>query len=187
MNKKYIKKGNMKLNKKVGIFDLPTSVCKTKCPSCYAKKAELRFKSTLEARNHNLELTKNKEEFVNTINKEIKQSKIEKFRIHSSGDMYDQQYLDTWTDIIEQNPSTKFYTYTKMKEKLDFTKIAKLDNVNVINSITPIGLNYGDKEHCSKLKEIGYKLCPCEKGKHVDCMNECTDCLNNDKVCFLKH
>ena len=37
------KRGNEKIHTNTAITCLPTSVCKVQCPSCYAKRPEIRF------------------------------------------------------------------------------------------------------------------------------------------------
>ncbi|MDY0197618.1 MAG: hypothetical protein RBR68_07370 [Tenuifilaceae bacterium] len=183
-------KGNLKISKTVGIFDLPTSVCRSSCEKCYAKKAEKMYKNVLPKRNRNLEATL-RDSFIEEMSNEITISKIKAFRLHSSGDFYSQDYIDKWIKIINKHPDIKFYAYTKAKgyKDLSFKKIEKLKNFNLINSVTPLGVNYGSKEYCDKLvKEYGYTLCPCAPGKHVSCGDECTLCVEKNKmICFLQH
>lgn len=68
---------------------------------------------------------------------ECKTSKIA-VRIHSSGDFYSKEYINFWMDIIQDNPSVYFWTYTRswVVEDLieDIVKLSKLDNINLILS-----------------------------------------------------
>lgn len=181
--------GNLKISKSVALFDLPTSVCRKSCEKCYAKRSEKIYKNVLPKRNRNLEAAL-KDNFEDKIANEISKSKANTFRIHSSGDFFSQDYIDKWTNIIKKHPSIKFYAYTKSKgyKDLDFKKIEKLKNFNLIDSMTPLGVNYGNKEYCNKLvNEYNYTLCPCAPGKHISCGEECKLCLTSKLVCFLVH
>lgn len=184
------KRGNAKIHSNTGITCLPTSVCKSLCPGCYARKAELRFKSVLPARQRQLEQTF-KTDFVVSMVEQISiaanKNRIEFFRIHESGDFYSQNYVDDWAQIVKDCPSIRFYTYTKTT--FDFSELEELDNFNLIRSITRHGINYGGADYCSKLIAEGFTLCPCVPGWPGKCMKDCTLCAvkGNNKICFLKH
>jgi hypothetical protein len=183
-----LKKGNAKIDKSCLVFNLPTSVCPVQCPGCYAEKAEKRFPAVKVSRDRNYNASLDHINFIVTILSEINKSKLTKCRIHESGDFYSQQYVNVWYNIISNQPDVQFYAYTKREQDFNFEPLKALPNMNLINSITPTGLNYGDLDYCINLVEkFGYTLCPCAKGVHVDCMLECTSCLRVDKVCFQKH
>lgn len=185
MRTNYTKKGNSKISKTCGIFNLPTHVCKTQCKNCYARKAEKLYPNVLPSRNKNLEFTKT-ENFVSGMIADIQASKVKIYRIHESGDFYSQEYIFAWFKIITALPHIQFYAYTKAV--LDFNCFDKLDNMNLIYSTTPIGLNYGNEEYCTALKnDYDYTICPCKKGAKIECMKDCTVCLTTKKVCFLEH
>jgi hypothetical protein len=185
---KLLTNGNTKVN--ALLFDLPVSVCPIQCPSCYAKKAEIRFPAALAKRNRNYDASL-KDDFVDVIIEEIKKSKRKIVRVHSSGDFYSQQYVNKWQSIAAATyiNDNKFYAYTKRKQDFDFTHIEELSNFNLIDSVTPIGYNYGNLEYCNTLtQQHGYYLCGCQKGHDgTACMSECYECLTQNKVCFLKH
>lgn len=61
--------------------------------------------------------------------KEYATTGIEVIRIHESGDMYDQEYLDKWFEIARTLPSITFTTYTKAY-MLDWSKKPKNFTVN---------------------------------------------------------
>jgi Gene product 88 len=180
-----IKKGNTKIHKSCGIFNLPTHVCAVQCPGCYARRPELFRPNVLPARERNLAATK-EPDFVARMVDEIHCAKIGTFRFHESGDFYSQSYVESWERIAAWLPGVKFYGYTKANH-LDFYQFEMLPNVNLIRSVTPIGPNYGDAEHVARLQEMGYFLCPCKKGSKTICMLDCRACLDNLKVCFLQH
>ena len=189
--KELFKYGNMKINTNTGVFCLPTSVCKQSCTGCYAKSSEKRFPNVLKSRNYNLEQT-GTSNFVVKATDEIKKksNKIKYLRIHESGDFYSQEYIDKWIEIITHRSEITFYAYTKRIEDFNFNDLKSLSNMNLINSMTPFGVNYGNKEYCDNLvKNHGYKQCPCAPGVKLSCQKDCSHCSTkgNDKIVFLKH
>ena len=184
---KLLKKGNTKVYKNTLIFNLPTHICGLNCAGCYAKKAETRFPSTLAYRNRN-HYHSHQTWFRQTIYGEISKAGCNILRIHESGDFYSQEYLNKWAAIAQQWPHINFYAYTKKRDDFDFSVLDSLKNVNIINSRTPLGYNFGDQAYCNRLvAEYGYVQCPCKKGVKIDCMKDCQLCLILDKICFLKH
>lgn len=131
-------KGNLKLSKKVAIFNLPAGIT---CPGatkfcakvCYAKKAQRNYPAVTPSRMKHLELTKQKD-FVDIMVKEITKSKCPMVRIHESGDMYSQEYLDKWKAIATGMPKISFLAYTKSFD-LDFEGIPK--NFKLYFSLDP--------------------------------------------------
>jgi Gene product 88 len=181
---RYIKMGNGKIAKSVGRIDLPTSVCRQQCTRCYARK--MLFPNVVAYRQKCLDLA-NSEDFVDTIDKEIKESWCRAFRFHCAGDFYNQTYIGKCTEVMRRNPEVSFFHWTKNFEVFDFSIMDALHNVNTMNSRTPLGLNYGDEEFITKLKEDhGYTICP-DKGQHDICMSSCKLCLTSKKVAFLIH
>jgi hypothetical protein len=108
---------NRKLNKKIGLFNLPPG--KT-CPGatrecmqfCYAKKADRCYKSARDSRERNWEASK-QPDFVAKFVQEVKDRGLTMVRLHESGDVYDQLYLDKILEICRQLPDVKFLMYTK--------------------------------------------------------------------------
>lgn len=134
------KKGNMKLGRDIAIFDLPrrvtcpgaTAWCKMKC---YARKAEYSYKSVLPFRYRNLEDTKKKGFVKEAIEKLQRMRVVRAVRVHSSGDFYNQTYVNKWYEIMKANPQIQFTFYTKSFHLFDFSKIRRLKNVNAFASI----------------------------------------------------
>src|SRR3972149_8880586 len=112
-----ITQGNKKLNGQIATFSLPPV---KSCPNagackkyCYAKKAFRLYKTTEKAWTKNMEVTK-KPYFTDLMIDQIKELKdITTFRIHVSGDFYNQKYFDSWCEIAENVPHIMFYSYTK--------------------------------------------------------------------------
>jgi hypothetical protein len=61
--------------------------------------------------------------------KALTKTKREIHRIHESGDMYSQAYLNKWIEIAKQMPHVFFYTYTKAF-KWDYSQVPS--NMRVI-------------------------------------------------------
>lgn len=125
---------NSKIKKMSGLitynFGIPAykeeSGCLT-CPMakdcirpCYANSGAYIWSNVKKAYQYRYKLTKQLN-FVDIINNEIvnlrsnnKKYKLERLRIHDSGDFYSKEYLFKWIRIMHQNPHIKFYAYTKM-------------------------------------------------------------------------
>jgi hypothetical protein len=193
---KLLSKGNAKLDKSVlGWSITPVKSCLncSECKKdCYALGPYRRYPNVKTAWDRNFDLAKSGE-FLNHIVDQL--SKVKKpvvVRIHVAGDFFSQRYINAWSAIANQFSHIKFYTYTKVSDKFDFTPFTSLDNTNLIDSIAfDGGINFGDQERVDFLVENGYTVCPATQGKDVICggnkENSCTICHTNDKVCFIKH
>jgi hypothetical protein len=188
MNEKIlVSTGNMKM-KEVLIFNLPAMVT---CPNrtamcenrCYAKKAERLYPQTLPARQRNLNesMTENfvadMIEKIEYMNSRRKQYKL--FRIHESGDFYNEAYFKQWLTIIKYFPNIQFLAFTKstfVKKYVDELP----SNFNLYYSI------WED----SKKENIVYELplaiagnCSKLYNKEVfECKGKCNECYH----CFTK-
>jgi len=142
---------NSKMKKMTGVktfnWGIPAFRSKTgfsTCPKagicvkgCYAKQGTYTWSNVSQAFETRLNLSQGPD-FVPTINAEIKRRKVERLRIHDSGDFYSIEYLDKWIDIINLNPNTTFYAYTKM--------VDMFNNYPNIPSNLIIIYSYGGKE-----------------------------------------
>lgn len=140
----HISTGNMKM-KDVLIFSIPavitcpyhTEQCKQRC---YAKKAERLYPQTLPARHRNLEAT-HETTFAADMIAEIykmnsKRKKYKMFRIHESGDFYNEKYFQAWLKVIVEFPEIQFLAFTKstfVKKYLDVLP----DNLQLFYSVWP--------------------------------------------------
>jgi hypothetical protein len=119
-----ISTGNAKL-KDTFIFSMtPVATCPgatDECKrDCYAMKAYKQYPNVRTAWDHNTELSKT-EEFgslvmqylLTELNSKRKTAKFRHFRIHESGDFYNQNYLDKWIKIAKAFPMIEFLAYTK--------------------------------------------------------------------------
>lgn len=130
MKKIYLSTGNRKLKSskdvKFLIWNLPaiktcpfaTEHCKA---LCYAVKAERMYKEVLSCRENNLAESKKKSfvmDMYSVISDYLRKPSYKAtnkiyFRIHESGDFYNQEYFDKWVDISRAFPNVTFLAYTK--------------------------------------------------------------------------
>lgn len=195
------KRGNHKLSKDILVFNLPTGHT---CPGagecinwCYAKKPERMFRRVREARNHNYLETK-KDTFTTEMNKTLKEqgNKIKYVRIHESGDLYNQQYLNKWITIAKHNKHLTFYIYTK-SHTLNFKKAPR--NLVIIHSygsnndsaINPQIHNTARTIHSTEELQTEEYLCPYHEPTFSKCGETCKVCMtqtdNPIHIAFLKH
>lgn len=187
-----IASGNKKLAKNVKIFNLPAG---KSCPNsaqcyknCYAKKAEYLYPSARDARARNFRLAKENTNLLKGhILRELKDGDV--VRIHESGDMFSQEYLDMWADIVKARPNILFYTYTKTEGMWDWSKIKALPNFNLVSSMINGKPNFGPEEEINiTAKELGLPICPCRPHDKVKvCGTTCKLCYTEPQVLFVKH
>lgn len=88
---------------------------------CYAAWMEMQYEAKQKNNWHNydlLEEAKTLQEKVDLIEKSIKhllreKPRVNKIRIHESGDFYTGEYFDAWLQVAKRNPHIEFYAYTK--------------------------------------------------------------------------
>lgn len=208
----FFKIGNLKLQKNVVIFDLPSiATCKGACKACYALKAERLYKNTRIMRAFHyacfllaFESQAKRKFLYNYINDElffhdnfIKNLVV---RLHSSGDFFSKKYLNFWLKIIKNNNKIKFYTYSKQLDNIKIDDINnKYNNFNIIKSIININnnnyINFGNKEYLltikKELKKAKKDFFVCDYGtkktNKKTCMGTCKKCLSCPHVLFYQH
>ena len=82
---------------------------------CFAATDEARSTAARRQRWHNFDLLRKAEtvdDIVELLTMSIRPS-YAPFRIHVSGDFYNQMYFDAWVEYARQNPNRIFYAYTK--------------------------------------------------------------------------
>jgi hypothetical protein len=106
---------------KVVSFNLPpiktcpqAGICKSGCYACQGRYAFKSIQAKLQA---NL-IASQSVTFKQDIQEELNKLKPSHVRLHSSGDFYSQEYLNTWVTIAKCNSSIIFYAYTKSIELL---------------------------------------------------------------------
>src|SRR5574343_650785 len=113
-----LSRGNRKLKQGYLIWNLPavktcpgsTAICRK---LCYARKAERVYPDVLPCRMSNYHDSKKEsftDDMIMLIEKTLKTYKKFNgyFRVHESGDFYNQKYLDSWFKIVAQFPEIKF-------------------------------------------------------------------------------
>jgi len=190
--------GNVKLSKKILIFNLPSGkqgTCPITCNSCYSLRTEKRWPNVKVWRNENLQLAKhNLPVLEECVHGQLYRSRKSIVRIHEGGDFFSQPYLDMWSGIATSFPDNRFYAYTKTLELFNFSRFSILPNVNIINSHIEGNINYGSLNYCNSLvEEYGAFLCPATLDKHLGrkrktvCGEDCTYCITEAAPVFLKH
>ena len=198
----HISRGNKKLSRNVGNFNLPA--CRT-CPFfgacrnyCYALKAE-KWPFVTNCRWDNFWATR-RSSFVDEMVALIIKMRLKVLRIHGSGDIYSVPYAKMWAEIARRLPNVRFYLYTK---SLPYTKSLKgLQNFTVIYSyggkldqlINPDVDNYARVVDSSADVQPDEHLCTAVTPTTIEsqkiCGRSCTYChgeRHQVRVCFLKH
>jgi len=186
-----IQKGNSKLGKAMMMFNIPATekVCGVTCEGCYAIKEQNRFPSIIKARETRYDASL-QPTFISNVRAELKSlHKLPKyFRVHASGEFYDQAYISKWASIAKSFPDVVFYAYTKRIEQFNFSCLTALPNFILINSLHFSTKNYGKK--CEA--PLTAFICPEGTGSNIQCGTDCKYCQTKGKadvhgVYFIKH
>jgi hypothetical protein len=195
----HVSKGNLSEDKDTTIFNLPAIVT---CPvhaqcykTCYARKAEKRFKAVVVSRDRNLVATRDPR-FVGDMVTLLGRGKNRKVRIHESGDFYSSKYISVWCSIIRKLPDHQFKTFTKVESA--YRILSELPNCAAHYSILPGGeINYGSDTVVRGLADK-YKAFNCPKkgardlhGKRIHSCSSvsCSKCWDKGEqhIVFTKH
>jgi len=132
---------------------------------CYANKGAYVWPVVKNAYEYRFKQTKSKN-FIELASNELsKIRKLEKVRIHDSGDFYNKEYLYKWLAIAQNFPSIEFYAYTKRVRLLKENSLALPPNFTVIYSLGGKEDSYIDLSidrhsrifsNASELKKAGY-------------------------------
>ena len=137
---------------------------------CYSASDEVRHTNVYNQRKHNFDLLKScktVDEIYNLLDASIPKIKFSPFRVHDSGDFFNQMYFDAWLKIAVNNPDCLYYAYTKSLnywvERLDkipnnFKLVASYGGrhdhlIKKHNLISAIVVN-----HPSKAEELNLKI-----------------------------
>ena len=136
-----ISTGNSKLAQDgIACFDIPqASTCRGAggCLGfCYASLGNYTYRVKVQNMLNNFYTSLTPEVFCAQTKKSYEKLPryIKTIRLHSSGDFYNQAYLDAWVEIMKQTPEFRYYAYTKSLD-LDWTEALKLNNFFRIQSI----------------------------------------------------
>jgi hypothetical protein len=81
---------------------------------CYAQAGAYKFSNVSKAFQARLDLVRqNPQAFTLQVLSELKRKKVERLRVHDSGDFFNPEYLQLWLDIAHASPTVQFYAYTK--------------------------------------------------------------------------
>ena len=83
---------------------------------CYSASDEVRHTNVYNQRKHNFDLLKSCKsvnEIYNLLDSSIPKIKFSPFRVHDSGDFFNQRYFDAWLKLARNNPKCVYYAYTK--------------------------------------------------------------------------
>lgn len=192
-SQKYLKEGNLKLHKSIGIFNLPAMFtcpnCKDCLEKCYARPPQERYPSCRVSRFINLlAVMYHPNEVAKNIVKQIRRRKIKVVRIHESGDFYSKVYASMWVSIAnELQAECLFYYYTKSNNTAE---LDRLSNTNKVESILSDGsINFGPIEYClEKSEALNIPICPVTRGhKDIRCGLTCNLCHDNRFMLFVEH
>ena len=134
-------RGNGKLGGSIWCFNIPAGLtCPGKsaaCSDCYAMQGHWTFanvKAALAAR----WLASFQPGFAAAVVQQIAARRINRVRIHASGDFYSADYIAAWHAIASSCPATRFYAYTRSWRVADLlpglTRLAALPNVKLFLS-----------------------------------------------------
>lgn len=123
-----------------GIPALKTCPSKDICGKyCYANKGAYAWPQVKAAYEYRYQMTRKPEFIQLAIDALSKKRKLEKVRIHDSGDFYNKEYLYKWFAIANAMPHIEFYAYTKR------VKLLKDNAANIPSNMTII-YSLGGKE-----------------------------------------
>jgi hypothetical protein len=173
-----------------GIPAYKTASGKITCPFakdcvkyCYASKGTYTWSNVKPAFEKRYELTKDVN-FTDIMTKAIKGVKASHIRIHDSGDFYSTKYIFDWFKIAVDNPSVKFYFYTK--------SISLFKGLELPSNMASI-YSYGSKnDHLiDTIKErhavIFNTLDDMKKAGYIDCSTNDLKIFETKKVGLLLH
>lgn len=125
------------------------------------------------------------------IRAQINADKIDKIRIHVTGDFFSREYLEMWKNIVRDFPAVTFWTYTK--ETAAESAFDQFPNANIVKSNIPgIGYNFGHADYViaiyNMLRDMGQSvyICRCGMDDNQHCDN-CTACAKCEYVLFGEH
>lgn len=117
--------GNIKLGAIPNFSLPPQKTCVGQSPACidcYAKKAYRAHPSVRKAYEKNYTMSQNIG-FVYRMNQYLQKYNPKLFRIHVSGDFYSARYIGQWINIIQSNPNTVFFGFTRSWRRADLLPV----------------------------------------------------------------
>ena len=155
---------------------------------CYANKGAYKWKNTVKAYEYRFEQTK-KANFPELAIKALsKKRKLEKVRIHDSGDFYNKEYLYKWFKIAESMPNIEFYAYTKQVKLLKDNWSKKPSNLTIIFSLGGRQDNLID-QNVDRHSKIFKTLDELNASGYIDTSDDDSNAINpdNNKIGLVIH
>ena len=119
-----------------GIPALKTCPMADACKSfCYANKGAYAWPVVKAAYEYRFQMTRKPEFITMAVDALRRKKKLQKVRIHDSGDFYNKEYLYKWIEIAKALPNIEFYAYTKRVKLLKDNASALPSNMTIIYSI----------------------------------------------------
>lgn len=114
-----IRPGNTKLGPGIFSWSLPAGKSQT-CPGetgvcarrCYAMRGHYVHSTVKALYLRNLQFSRT-EDFVGWFVATLRSHMAQVLRVHTSGDFYDQGYIEKWQQIVQASPNTQFFAYTR--------------------------------------------------------------------------
>lgn len=169
--------------------------CICDCVGCYAKTGFYKQNNVIESMARNTYLVNKYPDFVyRAISAQLEIIGRGEIRIHAAGDFNTadpESYSRLWFRIAKENPTFRFWTYTKLSKYE--TLFDSVKNANIVRSIIPhVGINFG---HCDYIINAYYTLkslnqevyiCKCGIDKNQHC-EKCGICSAYKYVLFVEH
>ena len=190
-----LSRGNAKIYRAL-IWNLPNGIT---CPGatelckkvCYAKDSAVLYKDVSPYRLNNFKVAK-RSDFADLMIDKLNRARINKVRIHESGDFFSQAYLNKWVKVIKSCPEKRFWAYTK-SHQLDFSEALTLKNLSLRYSVDVTTKKYPKQDIArAYMSEYSCKVLVCPssevKGHAIRCMKDCSVCLEKGvPVIFRPH
>lgn len=165
----YVSNGNRKMS--IPTFNLPaedtcpgsTSTCRK---LCYAKKAERSWPKVLPCRRRNYQISLTDDFQTKMAIVLFNKKNLTHVRIHESGDLYSQEYLEKWFEVCRLFPHVQFLLFTQSYH-LEFNN--QPDNLLVYWSVWHDSVNVP--------QEGLFAYAGMDKGAH-QCRKKCDDCMH---------
>lgn len=140
---------------------------------CYAASTEARYPNVRNTRWTNYDLLRNADSMADLLANSIdyynsKNPNITIFRIHESGDFFDQEYFDAWIEVANRFPRILFYAYTVSVNFWQQRKDEIPSNLRLTASQGGKGDDIVDKEGFRKAVIVQDEGAAIEQNLHVD-------------------
>lgn len=193
---------NSKLGQMIPTINLPAiTTCRANAPcrkGCYACKGRFRFSTVQKSLEKNYNIYKNNpQNYFNQIQVYLTALPYKYFRVHSSGDLVDMQYLQGLVDTANKCKKTKFLCFTKKYEIVnDYIKNGGIIPKNLIIVFSNWGLWQCENPYNLPTTWVKFGIENIDKvipQKSFECKGNCATCQRcwklkqGQSVYFHKH